>query len=315
MTQMAFEKTQDAARGKWRGILLHFGLDPSFLEDRHGPCPICGGTDRFRFDDKDGTGSSYCSQCDRRARSGMGLLMDLKGWHFDRAAREVDKVIGNIPREQARPARTAESKRDFMKLLYQGSRPVKPGDPVWLYLDRRCGDPTGLLEHIRFHPELRHSTSGTTHPAMLAMMGWDGKRFSGIHRTYLTEDGFKAAVDPVRMAYGDAGAVRLGPVSTTMGIAEGIETAICAGHLFGLPVWSGICANGLLAWEPPPEVEEVLIFGDNDAHKTFEGQKAAFAKANALVAKGLRVAVHIPPRAGEDWANVWEAAQQEGRVA
>jgi putative DNA primase/helicase len=39
------------------------GVDARFLTGRHGPCPVCGGTDRFRWDDKDGTGSFFCSGC------------------------------------------------------------------------------------------------------------------------------------------------------------------------------------------------------------------------------------------------------------
>ena len=30
---------------------------------RHCPCPVCGGKDRFRFDNKDGRGTYICNQC------------------------------------------------------------------------------------------------------------------------------------------------------------------------------------------------------------------------------------------------------------
>ena len=51
------------ARGRWKEILPQFGIDPKFLTNRHGPCPLCRGKDRFRFDDKDGSGSYFCNQC------------------------------------------------------------------------------------------------------------------------------------------------------------------------------------------------------------------------------------------------------------
>ena len=35
----------------WPEILVGLGIDPQFLVRRHGPCPACGGKDRFRFDD------------------------------------------------------------------------------------------------------------------------------------------------------------------------------------------------------------------------------------------------------------------------
>lgn len=32
------------------------------LENKHGPCPICHGKDRYRFDDLEGKGTFYCNQ-------------------------------------------------------------------------------------------------------------------------------------------------------------------------------------------------------------------------------------------------------------
>ncbi len=40
-------RTVDAARGHWPDILVRFGIDESYLRNRHGPCPLCGGRDRF----------------------------------------------------------------------------------------------------------------------------------------------------------------------------------------------------------------------------------------------------------------------------
>jgi putative DNA primase/helicase len=51
--------TVDRARGRWREILPQLGIDPRFLSNKQGPCPMCGGKTRFRFDDRDGSGSYY----------------------------------------------------------------------------------------------------------------------------------------------------------------------------------------------------------------------------------------------------------------
>ena len=57
-------RTIDQASGKWQGILAALGVDEYFLSGKHRPCPLCkSGKDRFRFDDKEGTGSFFCSQC------------------------------------------------------------------------------------------------------------------------------------------------------------------------------------------------------------------------------------------------------------
>ena len=42
------------AQGRWRSILAVLGADEKTLSGKHGPCPMCGGRDRFRFDDKEG---------------------------------------------------------------------------------------------------------------------------------------------------------------------------------------------------------------------------------------------------------------------
>lgn len=310
---MSLEKTTEAARGKWRGVLLHFGVDPKFLEDRHGPCPVCGGKDRFRFDDKDGNGSSFCSQCG--AKSGMHLLMDLKGWTFPDAAREVDKILGVVQVEAAKAERTEAEKVNAIKNLLKHAVRIQPGSPPWLYLERRCGDPSAVIQDLRYHPGLRHGAENRTiYPALVAIMRYADGAGASVHRTYLTPEGRKAAVDPVRKIMPglplEGSAVRLGPVAERLGIAEGIETAICAGKLHGLPVWAGISANGILAWQPPEGVKSVVIFGDNDAN--WVGLAAAYEKARALAAKGYEVDVKIPPEIGQDWADVWAAQQLQG---
>ena len=59
---MSTMDTANAARGRWPSILQALGVDPKFLRNEHGPCPHCGGKDRFRFDDRL-NGSFFCSHC------------------------------------------------------------------------------------------------------------------------------------------------------------------------------------------------------------------------------------------------------------
>ena len=53
----------EAAIDQWESILPALGIEVP-KRGRHGPCPVCGGTDRFHFDDKDGRGSWHCRKCD-----------------------------------------------------------------------------------------------------------------------------------------------------------------------------------------------------------------------------------------------------------
>ena len=97
-------------------------------------------------------------------------------------------------------------------------------------------------------------------------------------------------------------AVRLMPHEQTLGIAEGIETAMSASALFNVPVWAALTAGLLQEWTPPAAVTTVFVFGDNDASST--GQAAAYTLAQRLKAKGLSVFVEIPPSTGQDWNDV-----------
>jgi putative DNA primase/helicase len=97
-------------------------------------------------------------------------------------------------------------------------------------------------------------------------------------------------------------AARLMEHAETLGIAEGIETALSAAALFNVPCWAALTAGLLEEWSPPPGVRTVFVFGDNDESST--GQASAFGLARRLKAKGLSVMVEIPPVTGWDWNDV-----------
>lgn len=125
-----------------------------------------------------------------------------------------------------------------------------------------------------------------------------------LHRTYL-ENGRKAPVPyPKKLMQGLSSvgaAIRLFPVSENLGIAEGIETALAAAELFGMPVWSCISAGGIESFVPPAGVKAITIFADHDLN--FTGQAAAFRAAQRLALTGYSVTVKIPDAPG-DWLDV-----------
>lgn len=94
----------DAARGRWPDLLQQLGgLTPDQLTDKHQPCPLCGGKDRYRFDDQDGSGSWFCNKCGGKActgggGNGMDLLMRRMGWDFAEAAKRVKQHLAVIPK-------------------------------------------------------------------------------------------------------------------------------------------------------------------------------------------------------------------------
>ncbi len=91
-----YGRVKDYLRGgdRWPWLLTRFGIPASALKGKNCPCPGCGGKDRFRFDNKDSTGSFLCSQGtgDVLAGSGWALLEHVYGWTFERALEEVARV-------------------------------------------------------------------------------------------------------------------------------------------------------------------------------------------------------------------------------
>jgi putative DNA primase/helicase len=63
----------ERCNGRWRSILPALGVDPKFLSGKNGPCAICGGRDRWRFDNEHGDGTWICAH--RGAGHGIKLAM------------------------------------------------------------------------------------------------------------------------------------------------------------------------------------------------------------------------------------------------
>ena len=298
------QSARDLAIGRCPNLLAHFGIERHNLTGKHSPCPACGGHDRFRFDDKDGRGTWFCSKCG--AGDGFALLGLVKGWNFRQVAAEVERIVSNIPATMAKPSQSEADKLEACRRIWSEADQVVTGDPVALYLLHRCGIDI-IPGAIRTHSALPywHNNGGITkHPAMLAKVTDADGKGCAIHRTYLTVDGRKAAVSSPKKIIGSlphGSAVQLAPPTGCMGIAEGIETALAALLHFGIPTWAAISANGLERWTPPAGILQVRIFGDNDA--SYTGQAAAFALAKRLQVTGITPEVSIPDRPGTDWAD------------
>ena len=300
-------RTVDAAKGKWRGILLELGLPEAALKDRHGPCPLCGGQDRFRWDNKDGKGTYICGQCG--AGDGMKLAIEYTGKPFAEVASLIDAMVGNLKVEAAKPDMTPEKRRDILRDTYRATQPIQPGDVAHKYLESRGVEELIYPDALRFAPRLRDGDGGVR-PAMVAMVGVPGAdKFVSMHRTFLKPDGSGKAemASPRKLMAGelpDGACVMLseyvprGP----LGIAEGIETAMSASALYDMPVWAAINSALMSKWQPPEGCDEVAIFADND--KKLGGQAAAYNLGHKLAIKGIAVTVHVPDKPGTDFNDI-----------
>lgn len=296
---------REVAKDRWRGILAHFGLTDKQLSGKHCPCPVCGGKDRFRFDDKDGRGTYFCTHCG--AGDGVALVMSLTGKGFREAAEEIEGIAGVLKPHQAAKPEDEDKKVARLRQVWGEALPLSPGDDGMRYLAGRGLSIPSPPHSLRLHPGLAYHDGERfigRYQVLLALVTWADGTAATLHRTYLL-DGHKAPVEePKKLMPGKpitGGAIRLSPAGECLGIAEGIETAMAASELFSVPVWSCINANGVETFAPPPGTNRLIIFADND--ESFTGQKAAYAAAFRLRQVNLAVEVKVPPIVG-DWLDV-----------
>ena len=119
---------------------------------------------------------------------------------------------------------------------------------------------------LLFNPDLTDFETRRGWPGMVAQIrNGAGEPTGGIHRTYLLDDGSGKAPPGKKMLGPVAGgSVRLSAVGRDghLGIAEGIETALSAQAIFGVPTWAALSADGLRRWQWPNGINRITIFAD-----------------------------------------------------
>ena len=170
------------------------------------------------------------------------------------------------------------------------------GSPVEYYLKNR-GLSIPLPTDLRFHPRLRHP-SGSFWAALVAAVRDARGNFLGIHRIFLTFEGTKAPVDPVKMSLGPikTGSVWLGKVRDEVILCEGIETGLSVFQATGKPVWSCLSTSGLKTVLLPESISTVWIAADGDP----PGEKAARECARRFAGKVKKIRIARPPE-GQDF--------------
>lgn len=173
------------------------------------------------------------------------------------------------------------------------------GTPAEAYLrSRGLEDPCS--SDLLYNADLTDFETARGWAGMVAIVrNGRGEPTGGIHRTFLLDDG-SAKAPPGKKMLGPVagGSVRLFPMSADgrLGIAEGIETALAAHGIFGLPVWAALSADGVRRWQWPEGMTHVTIFADaGDA-----GRQAAATLADRLNDSGIANRI-VSPLHGDDF--------------
>jgi len=334
-------KAEDLAPGNWEDILIAANLDRAYLRWEEGPCPLCGGSTRFRWRGKGYRRSEYaetgwCNACGVispwklleyaiGASSFVELAEHVRKWAGYREGGH-GSVPTPKPKPQVTPPDDAPRLRAWYQKLWHEAGPVVQGTPAHAYLRRRIPGLEEVPKCLRSHPSLEYKerADGEQYhlvgkfPALLAAaQGLDG-RVVNIWRTYLAADGSKAPVTEAKKACGrflqPSFAVRLAEPDDELGVAEGIETALAVSILYGVPCWSTLNADGMRKFSLPEgyeRVRKIRIFGDNDAPDR-NGRRAGNDAAEFLKQKmretGRVATVILPKYTTFDFANI---AQRE----
>jgi hypothetical protein len=287
-----------------RGIVLRGRVE------KEGPCPVCGGTNRFSINTK-----KQIWNCRGCAKGGdvIALVQHIDGCTFHEAVeyltgRASDHEVKRDPEREARIA-ADNAKREREAAEYDERQRRKA---AWLWSHRQeltedC--PAGLYLRRRgyrgeFPPTLGYLPPRDAHPpAMIAAFALvpevepgvldQPRNVQQVHLTRLMPDGHKAALEPVKIIIGPGQGlpIVLAPPTDLLGLAitEGVEDGLSVYQATGLGVWVAGAAGRMpaLAAAIPDYIECVTIF----AHADKTGQDGALGLARVLEQRGVEMFV------------------------
>jgi hypothetical protein len=285
MTHGEFEALIEPAKAvDLLSVVRSYRLEMKGGRDLAGPCPQCGGTDRFAINLPKQVFN--CRGCDARGGGAVDLVMFIEQSDFRHA---VEVLTGSEA-----PIKPARRSSDFIKShevaadrdnsalakkLWRARRPVSATCPVWTYLRDVRGYRGPLPVTLAWLP-----ANGEHPDAMIAAFGLCEEPEPGtlappvdvhaVHLTRLTKEGDKLAAPdkPTKIMLGPMAGlpIVLAPPNDGLAIyiAEGIEKGL---HLwkefdFGVGVWVAGAAGNLpkIAEAVPSYIEVIWIFADPD---------------------------------------------------
>jgi putative DNA primase/helicase len=200
------------------------------------------------------------------------------------------------------PADPGRRNRGAASSLWAAARPIARSPAAGYLLGR------GLVieaSGLRYHPRAPYGRGEQAifRPAMLAAVR-DDIGLVGVHRTFVELSPPRLADLAVpKRALGrlGRGAVRLRPPRDgLLGLAEGIETALAATLLTGVPCWATLGTERFARVALPPSVKRLILFLDNDPG----GRRAEKLARDAHRGSGLEIDASYPADAGADWNDV-----------
>ncbi|EGY4514955.1 DNA primase, partial [Salmonella enterica] len=294
--KMNVTDTVKQACGHWPRILPALGV--TVIKNRHQACPVCGGSDRFRFDDKEGRGTWFCNQCG--AGDGLKLVEKVFGVSASEAAGKVNAVTGNLPpvSPEVTAAADAETEADRKAAAALAVKLTEKARPATgnAYLTRK-----GFPGRECLTLTTLHKTGGVTYRAGDVVVPLYDDSGALVNVQLINADGLKRTLKGGQVK----GACHIldGKKETgkRLWIAEGYATALTVHHLTGETVMVALSSVNLLSLASLARHKypacRIVIAADRDLNG--DGQTKASAAAESC--EGV---VALPPVFG-DWNDAY----------
>jgi hypothetical protein len=302
--------------------------------ERVGPCPMCGGTDRFSINTR-----KQVFNC--RGLGGgkvIDMVMHLDGCDFVTAVRTLTGIEPGRAAPKVDLTRLAEARAKAeqaeIDALTNAANKFRNAMAIWsqavpientladhyLRVARKLDIPDSVSGQVlRFHPDC--SFGNAKYPCMIALVrSIITDEPQAIVRTALRTDGTALKIDgkTARKALGPigGGAIKLShnaEVTTGLTVGEGPETVLAGMALatWFRPAWALIDCGNLARFPVLGGIESLIILVDHDrpdrrGHRA--GHRATAECAQRWEAAGREVIRVMPRREGHDMADIDAAA-------
>ena len=294
--KMNVTDTVKQACGHWPRILPALGV--TVIKNRHQSCPVCGGSDRFRFDDKEGRGTWFCNQCG--AGDGLKLVEKVFDVTPSEAAGKVNAVTGNLSpvAPEVIAAAEAETVADRKAAAALAARLMEKTRPATgnAYLTRK-----GFTGRECLTLTTLHKTGGVTYRAGDVVVPLYDDSGALVNVQLINADGLKRTLKGGQVK----GTCHILDGKKEAGkrlwIAEGYATALTVHHLTGETVMVALSSVNLLSLASLARHKypacRIVIAADRDLNG--DGQTKASAAAESC--EGV---VALPPVFG-DWNDAY----------
>ncbi|MGU5700399.1 DUF927 domain-containing protein [Aeromonas caviae] len=302
----------DVARvacGHWPELLAGIGIDVP-RRGKHGPCPACGGKDRFRLDDKGGRGTWICNQCGNG--DGLDLLVRVTGKSTKEAAELLAPLVGlsaggldPAERERIQRQQQAKTEQERQRAEQQRQKAARRAADIMAdtgqgespYLERK-----GFGSHLSAVNRTLIREGGENFPAGSLVIPLTNEAGELLNVQLIRADGTK------RYLHGGqkAGAFHRIDGGELVAVVEGYATGLSVHQATGASIYcamdcSNLSAVAQIASRQHPEAR-ILLCGDND--EGTQGNPGRVKAEQAAAAIGGLVA--LPPIAG-DWNDYHQA--------